>query len=78
MELYVNVDQKIGEMDLVAAQALKRNGLLHARRVVFNALGKALPFVLLGIGLLVLLAAAYVAYAIAHNRRRRNNYKLKK
>ena len=78
VELYVNVDQKIGEMDLVAAQALKRNGLLHARRVVFNALGKALPFVLLGIGLLVLLAAAYVAYAIAHNRRRRNNYKLKK
>ncbi len=72
VELFVNVDQKIGEVDLVAAQTLERSGLMHAWNSVIDALGAALPIVLIVIAALVLLVAVYIVYAINHNRRRRN------
>lgn len=78
VELFVNVDQKIGEVDLVAGQTLERSDLMHAWNQVVNTLGAALPIILIAIGVLVVLIVAYILFAINHNRRRRNNYKLRK
>lgn len=71
VELIVNVDQKIGEVDLVAANDLNRSWLLYA----FSGLGGFFtsPWFWLGLGLLILLIAGYVLLNIAYNRRRRRD-----
>lgn len=69
VELIVNVDQKIGEMDLVAYESINRNWLLYAWRNVVNFLGSV--WFLLGLGVVLLLAAAYALLNILHNRQRR-------
>ena len=71
VELIVNVDQKIGEVDLVAADDLNRSWLLYA----FSGLGGFFtsPWFWLGIGLLILLIVGYVLLNITYNRRRRRD-----
>lgn len=69
VELIINVDQKIGEVDLVAASDLNRSWLLYA----FSGIGGFFtsPWFWLGLGLLILLIAGYVVLNITYNRRRR-------
>lgn len=69
VELIVNVDQKIGEVDLVAADNLNRNWLLYAFSGVAGFFTSG--WFWLGIGLLILLIGGYIILNIAHNRRRR-------
>lgn len=71
VELYVNVDQKIGEVDLIAAQGAQRSSMLYFWHQLKTGLGAALPWLLGGVGLLVVLIVAYVALNIVYNRRRR-------
>ncbi len=71
VELYVNVDQKIGEVELVAAQTVPHSELLRFWDGVKQTMGKALPVVLGILGLLILLIIAYVILNIVHNRRRK-------
>ena len=79
VELFVNVDQKIGEVDLVAAQTIDRSALQYTWDSILAFLGKALPYVLIGLGVIVLLIIIYVICAINHNRkRRRKRLKFKK
>lgn len=69
VELIVNVDQKIGEVDLVASQGLSRNWLLFA----LSGIGGFFTSVwfLLGVGVLLLVIIGYVILNISYNRRRR-------
>ena len=71
VELIVNVDQKIGEVDLVAADALNRSWLLYA----LSGLGGFFtsPWFWLGIALLILLIVGYVVLNVSYNRRRRRD-----
>ena len=69
VELIINVDQKIGEVDLVAAESLSSNWLLVAWSRVSGFFSSVWFFVALGV--LVLLIVAYVVLNIVHNRRRR-------
>ena len=71
VELYVNVDQKIGEVELVAAQTVPHSELLRTWESFKNTVGKALPFVIGGVALLILLIVAYIILNIIHNRRRK-------
>ena len=79
VELFVNVDQKIGEVELVAAQTIDRSALQYTWDSFVAFLGKALPYVLIGVGVILLLIVIYVICAINHNRkRRRKRLKFKK
>ncbi len=71
VELIVNVDQKIGEVELVAADDLNRSWLLYA----FSGLGGFFtsPWFWLGLLLLILLIVGYVILNITYNRRRRRD-----
>jgi D-alanyl-D-alanine carboxypeptidase (penicillin-binding protein 5/6) len=71
VELYVNVDQKIGEVELVAAQTVPHSELLRMWDGFKTTVGKALPLVLGVVGLLILLIVAYILLNIIHNRRRK-------
>ena len=75
VELFVNVDQKIGEVELVASQTVERSALQYMWDNVLAFLGGALPVVLIILGIAVLLVVLYVFYAINHNRKRRNKPK---
>ncbi|MBQ5840686.1 MAG: hypothetical protein IIW40_01890, partial [Clostridia bacterium] len=71
VELIVNVDQKIGEVPLVAADSIGRSWLLYAWSNVagfFTSL-----WFWLGMGLLILLGIGYGILNIVHNRRRRRD-----
>ena len=70
VELFVNVDQKIGEVELMTAQTIQRSALQYALDAVVSFLGSALPVVLIILGVAVLLVIIYVIYAINHNRKR--------
>ncbi len=74
VELFVNTDQKIGEAALVAAEDISRSELMHGwdgfTGGVKNVTKTVLPYVMIGIGVLVVLAVAYVIISIVHNRRR--------
>lgn len=71
VDLIVNVDQKIGEVDLVAANDLSRSWILYA----FSGIGGFFtsPWFWLGLGLLILLIVGYVLLNITYNRRRRRD-----
>ena len=71
VELFVNVDQKIGEVELVAAQTIPRSELLRVWEDFKKAVGGALPYVLGGVALLIVLIIAYIILNIIHNRRRK-------
>ncbi len=69
VELIVNVDQKIGEVELVAADSINRHWLLHTTRGVKNFFSS--PWFWAAVGLLVALIIGYVILYITYNRRRR-------
>jgi len=74
VELYIGVDQKIGEDNLVAAESISRNEVLSA----WHKLKKILtsPWLYITIGGLIMLIAAYAVYVIIHNRKKRRGKKL--
>ena len=69
VELIVNVDQKIGEVDLVAADHISRSWILY----VFSGMGDFFSSIwfLLGLLLLILLVVGYIILNVSYNRRRR-------
>ncbi len=71
VELIINVDQKIGEVNLVAANDLNRSWLLYA----FSGLGGFFtsPWFWIGVLVLILLIVGYIILNITYNRRRRRN-----
>ena len=71
VELIVNVDQKIGEVDLVAMEDHERSGVLYAMDGVAGFFSS--PWLWLGLGALVLLIAGYIILNIVYNRRRRRD-----
>ncbi|MBQ4613015.1 MAG: D-alanyl-D-alanine carboxypeptidase [Clostridia bacterium] len=71
VELIVNVDQKIGEVNLVAADTLNRNWLLFAFSGISGFFTS--PWFWVGIVLLLLLIGGYIVLNITYNRRRRRN-----
>lgn len=71
VDLIINVDQKIGEVDLVAASDLNRSWLLYALSGIGGFFTS--PWFWLGFGLLILLIAGYVLLNITYNRRRRRD-----
>ena len=62
---------RYGEVDLVAAQTIPRSELMRIWEEFKSTVGGALPYVLIGAGLLVVLIIAYVILNIVHNRRRK-------
>ena len=71
VELIVNVDQKLGEVDLVAADEIERNWLLYAWSGVQGFFTSIWFWV--GIGVLILLIVGYIILNIVYNRRRRRD-----
>lgn len=69
VELYLNIDQKIGEVELVAAESVERSDLLAAWEKFRQFLGS--PWFYAGILLIGLLLLGYVVLNIVHNRNRR-------
>ena len=68
-ELYINLDQKIGEVPMVAGASVERSGVLAAWRVVVQVFTS--PWLYIALGLLVTLVVGYVLLSAVHNRRRR-------
>lgn len=72
VELFIRTDQKIGEVELVTAESVKRSELLY----VLSSLGAffSSPWFWLGVGLLVVLVAAYaiLLYRYNHKSTKRN------
>lgn len=69
VELIININQKIGEADLVAAESLSSNWILVVWSKVSGFFSSVWFY--LGLALLVALIVAYVVLNIVHNRRRR-------
>lgn len=69
VELYINTDQKLGEVPMVAGSSLERSALLLLWRYVKAVFTSPWPYI--AIALFVLLVAGYVALSVVHNRRRR-------
>ena len=69
VELIINVDQKIGEVELVASETIGRSWLLYAWSNVADFFTSI--WFWLGVALLMLLLVGYVILNIVHNRRRR-------
>ena len=69
VELIINVDQKIGEVDLVAAESLSESWILVAWSKVSDFFTSGWFFA--GIATLVVLIIAYIILNIVHNNRRR-------
>jgi D-alanyl-D-alanine carboxypeptidase (penicillin-binding protein 5/6) len=69
VELIINVDQKIGEVDLVAGDTIARSGLL----LVWSRVAGFFTSIWfwLGLAVLLLLVIGYVILNIVYNRRRR-------
>ena len=71
VELIINVDQKIGEVELVAADTINRSWLLYAWSQVSGFFTSV--WFLLGIAVVVLLGIGYAVLNVVHNRRRRRD-----
>ncbi len=69
VELIINVDQKIGEVELVVGESIGRSWLLYAWSQVSGFFTSI--WFLLGILLLILLLVGYIILNIVHNRNRR-------
>lgn len=71
VELFVNVNEKIGEMELIASETLEKNALL----AFFAWVGAVLssPWLWLSVGLIIVLVGGYIALAVfgarRHNRK---------
>lgn len=66
VELYINMDQKVGETELVAAKTLERDNVLLLWRKVRQIVTS--PYLYLSIGLLLVLVAAYGLLLWSRNR----------
>ncbi|MCI8553359.1 MAG: D-alanyl-D-alanine carboxypeptidase [Clostridiales bacterium] len=69
VELYINVDQKLGEVNLVASESLDRSEVLAAWEEIRLFLQS--PWFLAGLGLLAVLLVGYLILNVTHNRKRR-------
>ena len=69
VELFLNLDQKIGEVELVAAEGAEKNQWLAAW-AQFLLFVKS-PWFYIGLGALLLLFIGYMILVIVHNRRRK-------
>lgn len=69
VELIINVDQKIGEVDLVAGETIGRSWLLYAWSGVADFFTSV--WFLIGVILVILLLVGYIILNIVHNRNRR-------
>lgn len=69
VELYIQLDQKLGEVPLVAGTSIERSQVLAVWRVVRAVLTSKWLYIVLG--LLVLLVVFYSVLNVIHNRRRR-------
>ena len=74
VELYIGVDQKIGEDNLVAAESVPRNEMLSTWHKIKGILTS--PWLYITIGGLILLIAAYAVYVVIHNRNKRRGKKI--
>ena len=78
VELYVNTDQKIGEVALVAAEDISRSELMHGwegfsggvKNAVNTFATDVLPYVLIGGGVLTVLVVVYIILCVVHNKKR--------
>ncbi len=71
VELIVNVDEKIGEINLVAAENMKKSGFLAALSAIGTVLGSG--WLWGGIAVVVLAFGGYLAYAVFDAKRQRRN-----
>lgn len=71
VELIVNLDQKIGEVELVAGESVERSQILAVWEKIRGFLTSTWFFV--GLGLLGVLLVLYIILNIVHNRNRRRN-----
>lgn len=69
VELFINVDQKIGEVNLVASESVERSEILSLWAQVQSFLSS--PWFYGGLALLAVLLIGYIILNIVHNRRRR-------
>lgn len=69
VELYVNLDQKIGEVELVAAESVERSQILDLWEKTKRVLKS--PWFIAIVILLVALLIGYIILTIVHNHRRR-------
>lgn len=69
VELFINLDTKIGEADLVAGESLGRSGLLSLGNTLLRVITS--PWFFAGLGALLVCIALYVWALIARNRSRR-------
>ncbi len=76
VELIVNVDEKIGEIELVAAEAMKKSAIA----AFFSGIGAVLGSGWLwgSIGAVVLLFGGYIAYAVLDARRQQRRKRMKR
>ena len=71
VELIVNVDQKIGEVPLVASDTINRSWLLYAWSCVSDFFTSV--WFLLGVAVLLLLLIGYAVLNVVYNRRRQKD-----
>ena len=69
--LKINLDQVIGEVELVASEGVPRSSFLHAWRQVTDFL--ATPWFYIAVGVVLLLLFGYIALNLYYNRKRRKN-----
>ncbi len=69
VELYIQLDQKIGEVPMVAGASVERSDVLLVWRYVRAVFTSVWLYI--GIGLFLLLVGCYVVLSVVHNRRRR-------
>ena len=68
VELYLNIDQKIGEVELVAAESVEASEVLVLWENVRSFLTS--PWFIGGLAVLTLLLIGYIILNVVHNRRR--------
>ena len=71
VELYINMDEKIGEVNLIAAESIGRSQILYVWDQIKTMLTSI--WFLVGVIVLVLLLIGYIVLNIVHNRQRRRN-----
>ena len=71
VSLYINLDQKIGEVDLVAGESIEASQILILWDKVRGFLSS--PWFYAGLGLVGALLVAYIILNIVHNRKRKKN-----
>ena len=74
VELYINDDQKIGEVELVTAEAISRSELMHGwddfAGNVKTVWSKVWPWLLIVGGGIIVLLGVYLIIALVHNKKR--------